>query len=46
LSRIGFFNFFGCNPLKSPDSTKENQINPSNFACFYLDSFGENSPAG
>jgi hypothetical protein len=46
LSRIGFFNFFGCNPLKSLDSTKENQINPSNSACFYLDLFGGNSPAG
>jgi hypothetical protein len=35
-----FFIFFSCNPLKSPDSTKENQGNPSLFAWFYLVLFG------
>jgi hypothetical protein len=32
-----FFYFFSRNPLKSPDSAKEKQGNPSLFAWFHLD---------
>jgi hypothetical protein len=39
-----FFYFFACNPLKSPDSAKELQVNPKifflrlfAFAWFFLD---------
>jgi hypothetical protein len=46
LSRAQFFYFFSRNPLKSPDSTKEDQVNPSPFACFYLDLLGTNSRDG
>jgi hypothetical protein len=35
--RGDFFYFFARNPLKSPDSAKGIQGNPSNFAWFYLD---------
>jgi hypothetical protein len=35
-----FFIFFSRNPLKSPDSTKENQGDPSLFAWFYSVLFG------
>jgi hypothetical protein len=36
LSGGRFFYFFLCNPLKSPDSTKEIQGNARIFPCFYL----------
>jgi hypothetical protein len=32
----GFFYFFRCNSLKSPDSDEQNQANPSNFVWIYL----------
>ena len=32
FSRLRVFYFFCCNPLKSPDSAKEIQVNASNFA--------------
>jgi hypothetical protein len=35
-----FFIRIGRNPLKSPDSAKEKQGNPSLFAWFYLVLFG------
>jgi hypothetical protein len=40
------FYFFACNPLKSPDSAKEMQANPSNFAWIYLDFLAMNSRPG
>jgi len=42
LTRRGiFFIFFGCNPLKSPDSEKLMKANESNFPfiCFHLLAF-------
>jgi hypothetical protein len=35
-----FFTWIRGNPLKSPDSAKEKQGNPSFFAWFYLDLLG------
>jgi hypothetical protein len=35
-----FFIWIRRNPLKSPDSAKEIQGNPSDFPCFYLDLLG------
>jgi hypothetical protein len=46
LSGDQFFYFFPCNPLKSPDSTKEIQGNARIFPCFYLDLLAGNSPFG
>jgi hypothetical protein len=41
-----FFIFFGCNPLKSPDSAKGIQGNASLFAWISLDFLAVNSRAG
>jgi hypothetical protein len=40
------FYFFGHNLLKSPNSTKEIQLNPSFFPWFSLDLLARNSPDG
>jgi hypothetical protein len=45
-TRVEFFIWIGRNPLKSPDSDKLNQGNPSDFAWFYLDLFGQISRSG
>jgi hypothetical protein len=46
-SRSGgeFFDFFRCNPLKSPDSTKGIQGNASFFPWFSLDFLARSLPA-
>jgi len=40
---LDFFIFFSRNSLKSPDSTKEMQANPSNFAFIFLLFLASNS---
>jgi hypothetical protein len=45
-TRVDFFYFFARNPLKSPDSDEQIQINPSYFAWIYLDLFGRSSRPG
>ena len=42
----GFFYFFRCNPLKSPDSAKGIQGNASDFPWIYLDFLAANSRFG
>jgi hypothetical protein len=38
--------FFPRNPLKSPDSTKQIQVNPNDFACICLDWLARDTRAG
>jgi hypothetical protein len=41
-----FFYFFRCNPLKTPDSAKQMQANPSYFGFIFLLFLASNSRWG